>query len=151
MCSFLLFVCLGAGGFDRYRCSRNIMGILFLSYFLVLLFSTPRFLTRFSLSLSVSQVLQHHHAVHEISYIAKDTTDHRAFGYVCGKEGNHRFVAIKTAQSVSVWDLITSNFKYLVSCSIIQYVFVLLFFMLLCLFLYCKCVCVCQIGKCIFE
>eukprot|EP00063_Salmo_salar_P049867 XP_014024702.1 PREDICTED: disabled homolog 1-like isoform X6 [Salmo salar] len=44
-------------------------------------------------------VLQHHHAVHEISYIAKDITDHRAFGYVCGKEGNHRFVAIKTAQS----------------------------------------------------
>lgn len=48
------------------------------------------------------QVLQHHHAVHEISYIAKDITDHRAFGYVCGKEGNHRFVAIKTAQSVSI-------------------------------------------------
>lgn len=48
------------------------------------------------------QILLHHHAVHEISYIAKDTTDHRAFGYVCGKEGNHRFVAIKTAQSVSV-------------------------------------------------
>ncbi|XP_051788928.1 DAB adaptor protein 1a [Erpetoichthys calabaricus] len=44
-------------------------------------------------------VLQHQHAVHEISYIAKDITDHRAFGYVCGKEGNHRFVAIKTAQS----------------------------------------------------
>ncbi|KAM4739426.1 disabled homolog 1 isoform 5-T5 [Anableps anableps] len=44
-------------------------------------------------------ILQHHHAVHEISYIAKDITDHRAFGYVCGKEGNHRFVAIKTAQS----------------------------------------------------
>lgn len=51
----------------------------------------------------LSQILQHHHAVHEISYIAKDITDHRAFGYVCGKEGNHRFVAIKTAQSVSVW------------------------------------------------
>lgn len=46
-----------------------------------------------------SGVLQHHHAVHEISYIAKDITDHRAFGYVCGKEGNHRFMAIKTAQS----------------------------------------------------
>ncbi|XP_041967961.1 DAB adaptor protein 1a isoform X7 [Alosa sapidissima] len=46
-----------------------------------------------------SGILQHHHAVHEISYIAKDTTDHRAFGYVCGKEGHHRFVAIKTAQS----------------------------------------------------
>ncbi|XP_078526155.1 disabled homolog 1 isoform X4 [Lissotriton helveticus] len=43
--------------------------------------------------------LQNHHAVHEISYIAKDITDHRAFGYVCGKEGNHRFVAIKTAQA----------------------------------------------------
>lgn len=49
-----------------------------------------------------SQILLHHHAVHEISYIAKDITDHRAFGYVCGKEGNHRFMAIKTAQSVSV-------------------------------------------------
>ncbi|XP_047442838.1 DAB adaptor protein 1a isoform X2 [Mugil cephalus] len=46
-----------------------------------------------------SGILQHQHAVHEISYIAKDITDHRAFGYVCGKEGNHRFVAIKTAQS----------------------------------------------------
>ncbi|XP_053325351.1 disabled homolog 1 isoform X1 [Spea bombifrons] len=44
-------------------------------------------------------ILYHHHAVHEISYIAKDITDHRAFGYVCGKEGNHRFVAIKTAQA----------------------------------------------------
>ncbi|XP_062835663.1 disabled homolog 1 isoform X4 [Anolis carolinensis] len=44
-------------------------------------------------------LLQHHHAVHEISYIAKDITDHRAFGYVCGKEGNHRFVAIKSAQA----------------------------------------------------
>lgn len=52
-------------------------------------------------SFCLSQALQHHHAVHEISYIAKDITDHRAFGYVCGKEGNHRFVAIKTAQAVS--------------------------------------------------
>uniref|UniRef100_A0A8C5H753 Disabled homolog 1-like n=1 Tax=Gouania willdenowi TaxID=441366 RepID=A0A8C5H753_GOUWI len=46
-----------------------------------------------------SGVLLHHHSVHEISYIAKDTRDHRAFGYVYGKEGHHRFVAIKTAQS----------------------------------------------------
>lgn len=38
-------------------------------------------------SFCLSQALQHHHAVHEISYIAKDITDHRAFGYVCGKEG----------------------------------------------------------------
>ncbi|XP_072130649.1 disabled homolog 1 [Mobula birostris] len=43
--------------------------------------------------------MQHHHAVHEVSYIAKDITDHRAFGYICGKEGNHRFVAIKTSQA----------------------------------------------------
>lgn len=49
------------------------------------------------------QVLLHYHSVHEISYIAKDTRDHRAFGYVCGKEGHHRFVAIKTAQSVSTF------------------------------------------------
>ncbi|XP_031710750.1 complement component C8 beta chain-like [Anarrhichthys ocellatus] len=46
-----------------------------------------------------SGVLMHHHSVHEISYIAKDTRDHRAFGYVCGKEGHHKFVAIKNAQS----------------------------------------------------
>ncbi|KAM9718653.1 DAB adaptor protein 1b isoform 5-T6 [Menidia menidia] len=46
-----------------------------------------------------SGVLLHHHSVHEISYIAKDTRDNRAFGYVCGKEGHHRFVAIKTSQS----------------------------------------------------
>lgn len=56
----------------------------------------------FDLGLRVTQVLLHHHSVHEISYIAKDTRDHRAFGYVCGKEGHHKFVAIKTAQSVSV-------------------------------------------------
>lgn len=53
-------------------------------------------------ALCVPQVLLHHHSVHEISYIAKDTRDHRAFGYVCGKEGHHKFVAIKTAQSVGV-------------------------------------------------
>uniref|UniRef100_A0A8C1C0C5 DAB adaptor protein 1b n=1 Tax=Cyprinus carpio carpio TaxID=630221 RepID=A0A8C1C0C5_CYPCA len=46
-----------------------------------------------------SGVLQHHHCVHEISYIAKDTRDHRAFGYVCGEKGNHKFVAIKTSHS----------------------------------------------------
>ncbi|KAM3866054.1 disabled homolog 1-like [Diretmus argenteus] len=46
-----------------------------------------------------SGVLLHHHSVHEISYIAKDTRDHRAFGYVCGKEGHHKFVAIKSGQS----------------------------------------------------
>uniref|UniRef100_A0A8C6TVF1 DAB adaptor protein 1b n=1 Tax=Neogobius melanostomus TaxID=47308 RepID=A0A8C6TVF1_9GOBI len=49
-----------------------------------------------------SGVLLHHHSVHEISYIAKDTRDHRAFGYVCGKEGHHRFVAIKTAEPLII-------------------------------------------------
>ncbi|TRY54175.1 hypothetical protein DNTS_030450 [Danionella cerebrum] len=46
-----------------------------------------------------SGVLQHHHSVHEISYIARDTRDHRAFGFVCGNKGNHKFVAIKTSHS----------------------------------------------------
>lgn len=62
----------------------------------------PIFRLQHLVSASVVQVLQHQHSVHEISYIAKDTRDHRAFGYVCGKEGHHRFVAIKTAQSVSI-------------------------------------------------
>ncbi|XP_056326607.1 DAB adaptor protein 1b [Danio aesculapii] len=48
-----------------------------------------------------SGVLQHHHSVHEISYIAKDSRDHRAFGYVCGKKGNHKFVAIKTSHAAA--------------------------------------------------
>lgn len=70
-------------------------------------------------------MLLHQHSVHEISYIAKDTRDHRAFGYVCGKEGHHKFVAIKTAQSVSV-SLVTesdSTFSHILNlffCVLIQ-------------------------------
>lgn len=43
-------------------------------------------------------VIEHEHAVNKISFIARDITDNRAFGYVCGAEGQHQFFAIKTAQ-----------------------------------------------------
>ncbi|PWA26547.1 hypothetical protein CCH79_00001133, partial [Gambusia affinis] len=45
-----------------------------------------------------SGVIEHEHAVNRISFIARDVTDNRAFGYVCGAEGQHQFFAIKTAQ-----------------------------------------------------
>lgn len=50
---------------------------------------------------SVCQVIEHEHVVNKISFIARDVTDNRAFGYVCGAEGQHQFFAIKTAQQVS--------------------------------------------------
>ncbi|KAK5852361.1 hypothetical protein PBY51_023833 [Eleginops maclovinus] len=45
-----------------------------------------------------SGVIEHEHMVNRISFIARDVTDNRAFGYVCGAEGQHQFFAIKTAQ-----------------------------------------------------
>lgn len=44
-----------------------------------------------------SGVIEHEHVVNKISFIARDVTDNRAFGYVCGAEGQHQFFAIKTA------------------------------------------------------
>ncbi|XP_051963764.1 disabled homolog 2 isoform X2 [Xyrauchen texanus] len=43
-------------------------------------------------------VIEHEHVVNKISFIARDVTDNRAFGYVCGAEGQHQFFAIKTTQ-----------------------------------------------------
>jgi len=44
-----------------------------------------------------SQATNHTHAVHRISFISRDVTDARAFGYVYGAgEGKHKFYAIKT-------------------------------------------------------
>ncbi|KAM9734661.1 disabled homolog 2 isoform 1-T6 [Menidia menidia] len=45
-----------------------------------------------------SGVIEQEHPVTKISFIARDVTDNRAFGYVCGAEGQHQFFAIKTAQ-----------------------------------------------------
>lgn len=45
-------------------------------------------------------VFQYYYVVYEIFYIVKDIIDYWVFGYVCGKEGNYRFVVIKIVQVV---------------------------------------------------
>ncbi|XP_072025752.1 LOW QUALITY PROTEIN: uncharacterized protein [Amphiura filiformis] len=54
--------------------------------------------------------LNHTHEVHKISFISRDPTDKRAFGYVYGDEGHHKFYAIKTGQQA---DLLVLSLKEL--------------------------------------
>lgn len=47
-----------------------------------------------------TQTTNHTHPVHRISFISRDVTDSRAFGYVYGAgEGKHKFFAIKTEKA----------------------------------------------------
>ena len=42
-------------------------------------------------------VIEHEHPVTKISFIARDVTDNRAFGYICGGEGQHQFFCHKNS------------------------------------------------------
>ena len=48
------------------------------------------------------QAVLHQHAVHKVSFIARDATDSRAFGYIYGPgDGTHQFFGVKTEKAVS--------------------------------------------------
>ena len=54
------------------------------------------------------QTVLHTHAVHRISFISRDVSDNRAFGYIYGPgDGTHKFFGIKTEKAVCWWYIIT--------------------------------------------
>jgi len=64
-------------------------------------------LSKNNLIFLIFQATNHTHAVHRISFISRDITDNRAFGYVYGiGEGKHKFFAIKTEKAVSEMTMI---------------------------------------------
>lgn len=75
----------------------GVSAVIFLCHYHLLLSGTAHQ----NLFLLKTQVIEHEHVVNKISFIARDVTDNRAFGYVCGAEGQHQFFAIKTGQQVT--------------------------------------------------
>ena len=75
--------------------------------------------------LHVQEVI-HRHIVQRISFIARDVSDARAFGYVYGcRDGRHQFYGIKTEKVVRLfaalkWRITSSSLKFILSffCSI---------------------------------
>lgn len=84
--------------------SSNILASLYMPRYPMLSLASQQVdssLLNKSFCMFLLQVIEHEHPVNKISFIARDVTDNRAFGYVCGGEGQHQFFAIKTGQQVS--------------------------------------------------
>ena len=61
----------------------------------------------FFLHIFLFQAIQYTHPVHKISFIARDMSDNRAFGYIFGVgDGTHKFFAIKTEKAVRYLTLV---------------------------------------------